>query len=327
VNKPKLLITNAGRKVQVAELFRSAFEVFVTETGAPHNHAIWHAGFSGVVTPRVDDGKAYYDTVLEYCTTMGIKYILPTTDMELTGWALRAEDGVMRGVQAPTMTSRSIAACLDKLETRMWFERAGCVMPDRQWQWPMMLKQRRGAGGRGAIICNSADDYAVLSRGCHADKWIMEQYIVGGKEHTVDVFYGPHGAVWGVAVRRRDEVRGGVISRGQTVPVPDDVTITVDQLGTMLGLAGPVNMQYIVKDGCKYWLEINPRTSGGLPLSVAAGLDVPGMLLEYFTCDHDKAHYRKPIHARAGVRMCSYRRMAFSTPPDDKEDYMEDDDE
>jgi len=258
---------------------------------------------------------------------MGIKYLLPTIDQELEGWALRAEDGVMRGVQAPTMASRSVSVCLDKLETRIWLERAGCIVPARQWEWPMILKQRRGSGGRGAVICNTADEYAVVSRGCNPDRWIMEQYITGGQEYTVDVFYGPYGAVWGISVRRRDEVRCGVISRGATVNVPDDVAISVEQLGALLGLEGPVNMQYIIKDGCKYWLEINPRTSGGLPLSVAAGLDVPGMLLEYFTCDRDKAHYRKPMHARTGVTMASYRRMVFSMPPDDAEDYMEDDDE
>ena len=42
-----------------------------------------------------------------------------------------------------------------------------------------------------------------------------------------------------------------------------------------------MNFQYIVRDDIPYFIDINLRyASGGLPLTVASGLDIPRLLLE-----------------------------------------------
>jgi carbamoyl-phosphate synthase large subunit len=43
--------------------------------------------------------------------------------------------------------------------------------------------------------------------------------------------------------------------------------------------AGPINIQCRMRRGAPAIFEINPRFSGGIPLTIAAGADFPKMLL------------------------------------------------
>ncbi len=47
-----------------------------------------------------------------------------------------------------------------------------------------------------------------------------------------------------------------------------------------LPFAGPVNVQCRIVDGRPVVFEINPRFSGGIPLTIHAGADFPRMLVE-----------------------------------------------
>ena len=48
----------------------------------------------------------------------------------------------------------------------------------------------------------------------------------------------------------------------------------------MFRFFGPVNIQCRVVDGVPTVFEINPRFSGGIPLTIAAGADFPHWLVE-----------------------------------------------
>ena len=43
------------------------------------------------------------------------------------------------------------------------------------------------------------------------------------------------------------------------------------------GIVGVVNMEFIGRDGEYYFLEVNPRFSGGVGFSIAAGMDFAAM--------------------------------------------------
>ena len=50
----------------------------------------------------------------------------------------------------------------------------------------------------------------------------------------------------------------------------------------LFNLRGPWNLQCILDQEDFYFLEVNPRFSGGVPLSIAAGCDLAQNLLEWF---------------------------------------------
>jgi carbamoyl-phosphate synthase large subunit len=46
-----------------------------------------------------------------------------------------------------------------------------------------------------------------------------------------------------------------------------------------LPAVGPITVQCMLKDERPYFTEINARLGGGVPLAIAAGVDVPALLL------------------------------------------------
>jgi carbamoyl-phosphate synthase large subunit len=76
-----------------------------------------------------------------------------------------------------------------------------------------------------------------------------------------------------------------------------------------VGLDGPANVQGFISDGGAIsFIEVNPRFSGGLPLSLAAGADLIGEYLrgvDGLPIRHHRLAYR------AGVRMIRYHEELF----------------
>ncbi|MHB1549081.1 MAG: ATP-grasp domain-containing protein, partial [Acidimicrobiales bacterium] len=114
-----------------------------------------------------------------------------------------------------------------------------------------------------------------------------------------------HGAV----PRWRDETKAGISVRGQTFFDPVLVG-DVGRLLAALGLEGPANVQgFVAGPGERAtFTEVNPRFSGGLPLSLAAGSDLVGQYLVGMT--------GRPVDAgalgyRPGVRMYRYYQEIF----------------
>ena len=57
------------------------------------------------------------------------------------------------------------------------------------------------------------------------------------------------------------------------------IRLAIDVART-LDIRGPANIQVKLKDGNATLFEVNPRFSGGIPLTIAAGADFPAWLIE-----------------------------------------------
>jgi carbamoyl-phosphate synthase large subunit len=69
-----------------------------------------------------------------------------------------------------------------------------------------------------------------------------------------------------------------VIDRGRTVNAPALISLA-EQTCAAIPFVGPVNIQCRMRGEVPAVIEINPRFSGGIPLTIAAGADFPEMLL------------------------------------------------
>jgi carbamoyl-phosphate synthase large subunit len=69
-----------------------------------------------------------------------------------------------------------------------------------------------------------------------------------------------------------------VVDRGRTVRDTSLVELG-RSVALALGAVGPINVQCRVVDGRPMIFEINPRFSGGIPLTIAAGADFPRALV------------------------------------------------
>ena len=82
-----------------------------------------------------------------------------------------------------------------------------------------------------------------------------------------------------IVPRERALVRAGVIDRGRTVRNPALIELG-KRVAAAIPFAGPVNVQCRMRGKTAVVFEINPRFSGGIPLTIAAGADFPAMLVQ-----------------------------------------------
>jgi carbamoyl-phosphate synthase large subunit len=106
---------------------------------------------------------------------------------------------------------------------------------------------------------------------------IVQEYL-DGPEFTIDVLCDGRGRPLSIVPRERVVIRAGVIDRGRTVNDPALIALA-EQACQAIRFAGPINIQCRMRGGEPVIFEINPRFSGGIPLTIQAGADFPQMLV------------------------------------------------
>ena len=97
----------------------------------------------------------------------------------------------------------------------------------------------------------------------------------------MDILADLEGQVLSVVPRERLEVRAGEVSKSRTV-YRRDLIEQGKNIVEKLGAIGPVTVQCIDNGKDVYWLEVNPRFGGGVPLAIQAGVDYPVLLYKMF---------------------------------------------
>lgn len=283
-----VLITAGSRRVPLVQAFQRALSqsapggvVVVTDVN-PMSPAVYAADRSFRVGLSKD--KGYVDQILAVAIGERVGLVVPTIDdeLELFGHARTkfAEHGILVAVSRPETT----ALCDDKYATCRALSSHG-VAAARSWlpdalparpSFPLFVKPRQGRGGVGAYtIRNSRDLEFFLD---YVAGPIVQEYL-NGPEFTIDVLCDFAGRPLSIVPRRRDVIRAGVIDRGCTVN--DPALIALAQACTAaLPFFGAINIQCRVVDGTPVVFEINPRFSGGIPLTIEAGADFPRMLVD-----------------------------------------------
>ncbi len=123
---------------------------------------------------------------------------------------------------------------------------------------------------------------------------------VVGREFTVDLLTDRDGALVGAVPRWRVETKAGISTKGMTFADNAVVSIAARALRAV-GLCGAANLQgFVGEDGNVSVIEINPRFSGGLSLSLAAGAD---LVAEYLLLAQGQPPSRERLQFRSGVTM------------------------
>ena len=170
---------------------------------------------------------------------------------------------------------------------------------------PWIVKPRFGRGSRDVF---SVDDSADLSFVLRRVPEPIVQTRLCGREFTVDALVDRDGVLAGAVPRWRLETKAGISTKGETFADAAVVKGTA-RLLSAVGLAGPANVQGFVNEGgIPSFMEVNPRFSGGLPLSLAAGADLVG---EYLRAVGGKPIRPERLDYRPGVVMMRYFAEVF----------------
>ncbi|MFE5310239.1 ATP-grasp domain-containing protein [Isoptericola sp. NPDC056573] len=284
----RVLVTGAGGPAGVAVirslLARGDVEVYAADMDR------WASGIYLVPDGRrrlVPPGLAddFVERVALLCAEDGIEVLFPTVDVELPRLAAARDRLARAGTTLASPSLATLETALDKLALARACaghvrvprtELLGESGADQGWDFPVIVKPRRGAGSRGVrLVTDQAELEAV--RGTED---LLVQELLPGDEYSVDVLADASGHVVAAVPRARLRVDSGVSVAGVTLH-DDALVATAAEVARVIGLTTVANVQLKRdRDGVPALLEVNPRFPGAMPLTIAAGVDMPSLTLD-----------------------------------------------
>ena len=283
-----VLVTAASRRVGLVRGFQQALhrpgtsgEVLVCDVN-PASPAV-HLADRAFEVPFSDD-PAYFDAVRAICQRHQVGLVVPTIDDEIPRFAAVRDKFDAIGAAVAASPLDTATATTDKWETCRRLAAAGVAaattwLPDElpaTPAFPLFVKPR---SGRGSVLAFPARNPAELAFFLQYVSTPVVQEYLDGPEFTLDLLCDFHGRPLSIVPRERVVIRAGVIDRGRTVQDRRLIDLAL-ACAEVFSFAGPVNIQCRMVDGSPKVFEINPRFSGGIPLTIAAGADFPAMLVD-----------------------------------------------
>lgn len=286
-----LLLTGAGRRVPIIKAFKKALTATQEIKGKlicvdmnPLSAGLYVADRYYIV-PGADHPE-YVPTLLDICRKEQVYALIPTTDEELLVISREKNRFSETNIQTVVSSYETVLTCSDKLATYKFLARHNIPHPRTylpedlpaagDLQLPLFIKPRSGKGSINSFRINKNFELRYYLK--TVPQPIIQEFI-HGREYTVDVFCDLSGQVITAVPRERLATSAGVSQKGRTERNPVLEALAVE-ICTKLKIIGPANVQFIIDSSGPKCIEINPRLSGGIPLTLAAGANFPAMLLD-----------------------------------------------
>jgi carbamoyl-phosphate synthase large subunit len=308
---PRVIVTGAGGPAGVAVIRSLLPRAFVVAVDSDDDAVGLSLAHKGVVLPVATD-EGFVDALCSVAMATEAEVVVCTVTDEMpalyAGSRSLLEAGAAMWVPHPCAVRR----CVDKWE----FARATSLLPGVPTPatalasadgvpGPWLVKPRYGRGSRDIVSADDLEDLRVALRRVPDP---IVQHRVTGREFTVDVLTDRRGDVLVAVPRWRLATRGGISTHGRTFR-HRQLHRAVQRLVRGLGATGALNVQGFFDTEHHLWFtEVNPRFSGGLPLTLAAGADVVG---EFVSMAGGKRPQPERLHWRSGVTMLRYFEDVF----------------
>ncbi len=237
-----------------------------------------------ILLPRAND-SCFIDVLGDVLRQKGIDYYIPTYSAEIKVVAQFEEKlrSVAPATSFVTCPYETFQALDDKEKMYNSFLSAGIPVPklfrdaDSVDAFPCFMKRRVGSGGAGSSLVNSWQTCSALSAD-YPDALFFEY--IDGNELTIDCMFDMDGNLVSYNQRKRIKTLGGAVIVSEN-DFSTDIEPYLYRIASSWLFRGCVNFQCIVRDGVPVFTDVNLRfPSGGLPLTVESGIDIPQMLLD-----------------------------------------------
>jgi carbamoylphosphate synthase large subunit len=303
---PAVLVTGAGGPAGVAVIRRLvALGHRVVAADADPAAAGGALATVGVTVPRGDHPR-FVDALLGVAAAHGADALVSTVAEELPQLTAGAGRLTAAGIASWLPALAAVDLCCDKGAFARRMAAAGVPHPATTVDeladvpGPWVVKPRAGRGSRGVRLL---DDRAEVAAALREGADLIAQTRLAGREFTADALVDRAGELRVVVPRWREETKAGISVKGRTF---ESAAVTAVVAGALaaVGLTGPANVQgFVADDGAVTVVEINPRFSGGLPLTLAAGADV---VAAYLTGVREPDAPLPDLSFRPGVSMSRY---------------------
>jgi len=288
-NKVKVLITSAGSTngVNVIKALKEQKEIKLSLIAVDINPLA--AGFFMVdkyyVVPKADTPE-FVPTILKICKKEKIKIIIPTFSYELPLFSKNKEMFWKKGIKMAISDYETFLITDDKIKTYHYFKKWQIPFPKvysqedikkRKIKFPAIIRPIKASGSKDAVIVNNWEELFFFKKYI-ANSFIQE--FIKGQEYTIDGINDLQGKMIAASPRIRLETKGGLAVKSITVNESQMVRLT-KKIVEGFKIKGPFNVQCFKKEKKIRFTEVNSRfPSGGLPLAVKAGLNIPLIIIK-----------------------------------------------
>jgi carbamoyl-phosphate synthase large subunit len=257
----------------------------VTADATPSSAGFSWADRSYVIPFGADD--AFVDALREIVIRENPDFIIPLVDEEIpkVHRFVREEQPALR-IVGPTLEFSELV--LDKWTMAQALDQHGLSVA-RTWlasdagkaTYPAIVKPRKGRGSRGLAFLDGPRDLAsyLAATPLPADQYIVQERL-RGPEFTTSVVVALDGTLLAIVPKEAADKRGITqVGITRNVPAIDELC---RQITNALAPRGPYNVQLIVtSDGVPRVIEINPRYSTTMALTLAAGVNEVDAVLRH----------------------------------------------
>ncbi|MGQ3892670.1 ATP-grasp domain-containing protein [Legionella sp. CNM-4043-24] len=281
----KLLITGAGgaAAISVWKSLNQEHDIFMVDIDPCAAGLYLVPASRRLLVPR-GDAPDFVDRVFDICVTHQIELLIPTVDVELYPLASQSTRFQNHGIHLPLSSADVLQCCRDKYALLSKCQETGLIpryeiltsAPLKQNEYPLFAKPRYGAGSSGIMTLTDHQDLEQLPR----DGSYLIQEVLSGEEYSVDVYIRGNGRPLAAVPRLRMKIDSGIAVAAQTRIVPElsDMALLIAEITNIRYVA---NIQFKANAHGQFkLLEINPRFPGTLPLTAAAGIDIPKLLIQ-----------------------------------------------
>ena len=246
--------------------------------------------------PRVNDPRLWKLT-LDLLVENQVNLVLPSFDEMLYGWSTKNDWLRKHNIELILSPINTIKTFSDKWHTYLAFLDSALPSPKTSLQqiYPMQ-KPRIGRGSKGIII---TEDPVNMNN-------MISQEIVKGTELTVDCLFDLEGRPIYIVPRMRLKTVDGKSIVSEVIE-HNDVEQYILNLSQKYHFIGPVNIQCFVDNNNIWFIEVNPRVSGGMALSWAATENWFKLWVDRIMVS--KSFNSKPI--KIGLKMYRYYAETF----------------
>jgi len=234
----------------------------------------------------VTDPAAYIRQMAQAVEREHVDYLIPLTDLEVDVLCRCKATFARMGCTICTPDEASALLCRDKLAMAQALSESGIcrTIPTRSpygWQpeeadYPLMLKPLHGRSSQGQAVVRTPEAFKLA---LSAREDYIAQPFIEGSVCTVDVARDLYGNVQCLVRRELLRTVNGLGTTVQILPGHPLEQICA-AIAARAGIVGVVNMEFIVKDDAYWFLEVNPRFSGGVGFSLTAGVDFPALEIQ-----------------------------------------------
>jgi carbamoyl-phosphate synthase large subunit len=282
----RIFITGAGgaAAVSVWKSLGQAHELHMADMDTCATGLYLVGAKQRALLPRGDDA-GFVDRLLQICIERRIELLIPTVDAELLPVAKARQNFERHGVRVALPSAALLQLTRDKDQLLRYCEGAIPVPRSQIWHpgvqaasfnFPVFAKPRAGSGSRDLHLLESAQALEQLPR----DGSFLVQEWLPGDEYSIDTYVTQAGDVIAAVPRVRMKTDSGIAVTARTVHHQDVIDIAVAFVKHIgLRFVGNVQLRRAA-DGTPKLLEINARFPGTLPLTAAAGVDIPKLMVD-----------------------------------------------